>query len=61
MTTTSELDGYVPQDSGFDATPLFSIQNGSLSISAPIKNQLLTTFGNPDLITRLKIQIIIKL
>jgi hypothetical protein len=60
-TPEEDIDSYVPLDPDLNYTPLFSVINGSLSIGAPVRNELLTTFGNPDLITKLKIQIITKL
>jgi hypothetical protein len=44
------FDGFVEQDPFFDPTPVFGFDNGSLVINAPIQNELLTTFGNIDLI-----------
>ena len=47
------FDGFVEQDPNFNPTPVFGFDNGNLVINAPIKNELLTTFGNIDLITPL--------
>ena len=50
----SSLDGYIGEDSNFNYTPIFSVSQGNLALGAPVVNESLTTFGNPDLITKLK-------
>ena len=47
-------DGYVEEDENYNYTPIFSIIQGNLSIGAPVVNELLTTFGDEELITPLQ-------
>ena len=53
MAEEEVFDGFVQQDPSFDPTPVFGFNNGNLVINAPIPNELLTTFGDIDLITPL--------
>ena len=53
MAEEEVFDGFVQQDPSFDPTPVFGFNNGNLVINAPIQNELLTTFGNIELITPL--------
>ena len=50
----SSQDGYVEEDTNFNYNPLFSFSQGRLTIGAPIQNELLTTFGNSNVITELR-------